>query len=148
KSALRPALPGARGVGEATVQTLAQVTATTRSGFEEAMDDDFNTSGGLSNLFELVRAINQARADGATDDELKASQAALRELAGVLGLRLVTEDDKPQAAAPFIDLLLEVRAELRKQKLWAMSDLVRDRLSALGVVLEDSKEGTSWRYQQ
>jgi len=37
---------------------------------------------------------------------------------------------------------------LRKQKLWALSDLVRDRLAALGVILEDSKEGTTWRYQK
>jgi cysteinyl-tRNA synthetase len=57
-------------------------------------------------------------------------------------------DDQPAAAAPFIELLIEMRRELRKQKMWALSDLVRDRLTALGVALEDSKEGTSWRYQQ
>ena len=74
----------------------------------------------------------------------------LRELGGVLGLRLLAADPgrKAQAAAPFIDLLIEVRRELRKQKLWALSDLVRDRLAELGVVLEDSKEGTSWRYKE
>ena len=46
----------------------------------------------------------------------------------------------------FINLLVEVRTEVRKQKLWAMSDLIRDRLKELGVILEDSKDGTNWRW--
>jgi Cysteinyl-tRNA synthetase len=46
----------------------------------------------------------------------------------------------------FIDLLIEVRNEVRKQKLWAMSDLIRNKLKELGVVIEDSKEGTKWRW--
>ena len=52
------------------------------------MDDDFNSAGALGNLFDLVRVINQARADGATNDELQTAQAELNELTGVLGLRL------------------------------------------------------------
>ena len=54
----------------------------------EAMDDDFNTSGALAALFELVRAINTARDAGLGGAPFAAGQAALRELAGVLGLRL------------------------------------------------------------
>jgi cysteinyl-tRNA synthetase len=65
----------------------------------------------------------------------------------VLGLRLSKAGQEKQAADPFIDLLVEIRGELRKQKLWALSDLVRDRLKELGVTIEDSKEGTGWRYQ-
>jgi cysteinyl-tRNA synthetase len=147
KTALRPEMPGAKGLAAEGKDALAKQVESTRTGFIEAMDDDFNSAGGLSNLFELVRAINQARADGATKDDLQPAQAALRELGGVLGMRLTTTDDKPQAAAPFIDLLIQVRVELRKQKLWALSDQIRNQLVELGVVLEDSKEGTSWRYQ-
>jgi cysteinyl-tRNA synthetase len=147
KSALRTQLPGAKGLNPAGLEALGKLAATARAGFTEAMDDDFNSSGALASLFELVRGVNQARADGASDAELAEAQAALRELAGVLGLRLTTDESQPQAAAPFIDLLIEIRAELRKQKLWAMSDLVRDRLTQLGVTLEDSKEGTHWRIQ-
>ncbi|BAJ65082.1 cysteine--tRNA ligase [Anaerolinea thermophila] len=148
KSALRPALPGAAGISAEAVKALEEQARAARAGFEEAMDDDFNTAGALSHLFELVRAINSARTEGATDEQLRVGQDVLRELAGVLGLRLRMEEEKPQEAAPFIDLLIEVRTELRKQKLWALSDLIRDRLTALGVTLEDTREGTTWRYQK
>jgi len=148
KSALRPALPGAAGISAEAVKALEEAARAARAGFEEAMDDDFNTSGALSHLFELVRAINTARTEGATDEQLAVGQNVLRELAGVLGLRLRMEEGKPQEAAPFIDLLVEVRSELRKQKLWALSDMIRDRLAALGVTLEDTREGTLWRYEK
>jgi len=46
----------------------------------------------------------------------------------------------------FINLLIEVRAEVRKQKLWALSDQIRDKLKELGVTIEDSKDGTKWRW--
>lgn len=148
KSGLRPALPGAKGLDEASAQKLVAQAEEAREGFIRAMDDDFNSAVALSHLFELVRAINQARTAGATDADLQPAQGTLRELAGVLGLRLQEKVEASQAADPFIDLLVEVRTELRKQKLWALSDLVRDRLAALGVILEDSKEGTTWRYQK
>ncbi|MFH1908941.1 MAG: cysteine--tRNA ligase, partial [Chloroflexota bacterium] len=61
------------------------------------------------------------------------------------GLRLA-EKTGAGGADKFIDLLLEVRAELRKQKLWALSDTIRDRLKELGVTIEDSKDGTTWRW--
>jgi cysteinyl-tRNA synthetase len=147
KSALRPGLPGVKGLSAEGKATLGTLVEATKTAFIESMDDDFNSAGGLGSLFELVRGVNQARADGANDADLAQAQALLRELAGVLGLRLRSDENKPQAAAPFVDLLIEVRAELRKQKLWALSDLVRVRLLELGVVLEDSKEGTSWRQQ-
>ena len=148
KTALRPSLPGVKGLADEGKQALVKSLETAQAGFVEAMDDDMNTSGGLAAIFDLVRAVNQARADGATEAELAGAQALVRELTGVMGLRLrIGDGDKPQAAAPFIDLLLEIRAEMRKQKLWAVSDQIRDRLAKLGVVLEDSKDGTSWRLE-
>ena len=148
KTGLRPALPGTAGLSPEGLQAITLQIANAKAAFIESMDDDINTSGGLAAIYELVRATNQARADGASEAEIGIAQAMIRELGGVLGLRLLGSPDKPQAAAPFIDLLLDVRKELRKQKLWAMSDLIRDQLGKLGVVLEDSKEGTSWRYLQ
>jgi cysteinyl-tRNA synthetase len=143
-SALRPALPGAKGLADGALDQQRQAT---QEGFTSAMDDDFNTAGALGHLFELVRAINQARAEGASDADLEPGQGELRELAGVLGLRLAEARQEQQAADPYIDLLVEVRSEMRKQKQWALSDLVRNRLNELGVTIEDSKEGSSWRYQ-
>ncbi len=145
-SALKPALPGAKGAPEASQKALAEQQKNSEAAFIEAMDDDFNTAGALAALFEWVHVINQTRADGATDVELKPAQDHLRKLAGVLGLTLKKVEKGGGEAGAFIDLLLEVRGELRKQKLWALSDLVRDRLKALGVTLEDSKEGSTWHF--
>ena len=58
-----------------------------------------------------------------------------------------TEAADQAGAAPFIDLLIEIRKDLRQEKLWALSDKVRDALKAHGVVLEDTKDGTIWRWE-
>jgi cysteinyl-tRNA synthetase len=146
-SALRPALPGARGLKQSN---LAAAIDTARTGFTSSMDEDFNTAGALASLFELVRSINQARADGATNPELQPAQETLRELSGVLGLRLDTgsNEETGQQAAPFIELLISLRTELRKQKNFGLADQIRVQLAEQGVTLEDSKDGTSWRWSK
>lgn len=145
RSGLKPALPGASGLPAEAAQALADQAQATRQAFIEAMDDDFNTPLALAALHELVRAINTARDQGATNEQLAPAQAMLRELTGVLGLRL-EKTGRSQEAAPFIDLLLEVRNELRKQKLWALADLIRDRLKELGVTVEDTRDGSTWHW--
>ena len=146
--ALRPVVvPVTNATPAEAVQTLQEQMEATRLGFVEAMDDDFNTAGALGHLFDLVRAINQARDAGVAAVTLSQAQDLLRELAGVFGLRLERPATKSAGIDPFVDLLVEVRRELRQQKLWSLSDLVRDRLAELGVILEDSKEGTSWRWR-
>jgi len=104
----------------------------------------------LAAIFELVKSINQARADGATTDQLVPSLTVFNELTSVLGLKL---DDQSLSqtdsnADPFIDLLVQLRADLRAEKNWAMSDKVRNGLKSLGVVIEDSKEGSTWSWEQ
>lgn len=143
-SALRPELPGAKGAPSLGV--LDQQVQATREEFIESMDDDFNSAGALAALFDLVREINQARADGATGAELKPAQDFLRDLTGVLGLTMNEAITGDQTAKPFIDLLVELRLELRKQKQYALGDMVREKLAKLGVILSDSKEGTTWRW--
>ncbi len=148
RGGLRPAFPEASGASEETLEALEERVEKTKAGFTEAMDDDFNTAGALGYLFDLVRSINQARDDSATADEIADAQALLLELSGVFGLTLEEDGGDTAGAAPFIDLLIEVRKELRGEKLWALSDKVRDELTALGVVLEDTKEGTTWRWKK
>jgi cysteinyl-tRNA synthetase len=144
---LRGALEPAVGTAEsgAAAEALAGVAAEARGRFVAAMDDDFNTAGALAVLFELVRAINTARDAGVGGEPFVAAQTELRELAGILGLQLGTQRTQQQEAAPFIDLLVELRAELRKAKQYALGDLVRNRLSELGVALEDTPQGTRWK---
>ena len=110
------------------------------------MDDDINTAGALGYLFDLVRAVNAARDAGVAPQIVAEGQALLAELMGVFGLHTERGSQGGQAE-PFIDLLIQIRRELRQQKLWALSDLVRDRLTELGVLLEDSKDGTTWRWK-
>jgi len=145
KSGLRPAAPAASGLPAGSAAELLSQAEASKQAFIAAMDDDFNTPLALAALFELVKAINTARDAGATAEQLQPAQAMLRELTGVLGLRLAEKTDT-LGAAKFIDLLVEVRTEVRKQKLWALSDMIRDRLKELGVILEDSREGTTWRW--
>jgi len=143
QSALKAAAPGAAGIPPEALKALDEQTTATRAGFESSMDDDFNSAGALGYLFELVRVINQARADGATDEQLKSAQDVLEELSGVLGLRLRLEKES-HAADAFVDLLVEVRQDVRQAKLWELSDKIRDRLAAMGVQVEDAKSGSTW----
>ncbi len=109
--------------------------------FIEVMDEDLNTPAALAALFDLAREINRARDEGRS---IEAAQASLRELAGVLGLTLAERGDDA-SAAPFIEVLVALRDELRAAKQFALSDGVRERLAGLGVVLEDGPDGTRWR---
>jgi cysteinyl-tRNA synthetase len=152
QSGLRPALPGAKGGSAEALAGLTEQVKETRAGFIDCMDDDFNAAGALGNLFDLVKEINQARTSGSSTTELHPAQELLQELSEVLGLRLQenqgTGEVEDHVTAPLIELLIEIRAGLRKQKLWDLSDLIRNRLAELGVVLEDSKEGTSWHWEK
>jgi cysteinyl-tRNA synthetase len=143
--ALRPVSGGTLTSGEA-VESLNKQVEASRQGYVDCMDDDFNSAGALGYLFELLRAINQARDAGIAPELIAPAQGVLRELMQVFGLRPERESGGSQADA-FINLLIEIRRELRSQKLWALSDLVRNRLTELGVLLEDSKEGTTWRWK-
>jgi cysteinyl-tRNA synthetase len=145
KSGFRPASPSSKGLPSGTSAELITQSEAVHQAFTSAMDDDFNTAGAVAALFELVKAINTARDSGATDDQLKPAQTTLHELTGVFGLRLADKKGSGETDG-FIDLLVEVRTEVRMQKLWALSDLIRDRLNALGVTIEDGKEGTKWRW--
>ena len=117
-----------------------------RQRFLDALDDDFNAPQAIASLFDLARELNRGAEEG---KEIAGAQAQLRELAGVLGLTLQERAPQSQAdIAPFIDLLLETRANLRSAKQFALADAIRQRLTALGVLLEDGPQGTRWRLEQ
>jgi len=143
--ALKQAANGSVGEGSAVENLQKQVEAT-RTGFNECMDDDFNTAGALGHMFELVRAINQAKDAGVTPGIIAEGQKLLQELMKVLGLQIERTDVSSQAE-PFIQLLINLRREMRQQKLWPLADKIRTDLAELGVLLEDSKDGTTWRWK-
>jgi cysteinyl-tRNA synthetase len=116
--------------------------SSSRDEFIAAMEDDMNTSKAMSVLFELAREINRERDAGRN---VAGAIATLRELAGVLGLRLEAAAGDAIAAAPFIELLIELRKELREAKQYALADRIRNGLGELDIVLEDGAMGTTWR---
>jgi cysteinyl-tRNA synthetase len=143
RSALVPAM-GAITDGDAPAR-LAAACHAAEAGFIAAMDDDFNTAGALAAIFELVRAVNTARDAGVGAAPLTLAQQGLQRLCGVLGLTLTADQPGAPEAAPFIELLITLRSELRAARQYALADSVRDRLAALGVLLEDTPQGTRWR---
>ena len=99
----------------------------------------------MAAIFDLVRAINAARDAGVGGEPFADAQATFRSLTDVLGLRLEAPEAEGQSVAPFVDLLLTVRQDLRKAKQWALGDKIRDELKTLGVIVEDSPQGSTWR---
>jgi cysteinyl-tRNA synthetase len=135
---LRTSLSGAPQVGAA----LAELDASPfRERFIEAMDRDLNTPQAVAALFDLAREINRARDE---NQALEEAQTTLRELADLLGLTLAKEEES-LAATPFIQLLIELRKELRQAKRYDLADSIRSRLGELGVALEDTPQGTVWK---
>ena len=136
---LREAALAPTGSGPAAELDLEGV----RRRFVEAMEDDLNTPRALGALFDLVRELNRERSAGRDVFE---GQALLRELLGVLGFTLEPPPSRrAEDAAPFIDLLVRVRAELRAARQFALADRIRDELAALGIELQDTPSGTVWR---
>jgi cysteinyl-tRNA synthetase len=130
-----------RGTGDSSG---AVDTEAYRQRFIEAMDHDFNSPQALAALFDLAREINRTMDQGGDPQE---ARQTLRELSGVLGFSF----EGPEidlAAKPFIDLLVSLRTELRKEKHWQMADRVRTSLKDLGVVLEDTPQGTIWKQEK
>jgi len=143
RSGLRPARPHDDATA-AAAQALNGEADAARPRFIDAMEDDFNTPSALAALFDLVRAINQARDAGLAAEQLAAGQTVLRELAGVLGLRLDLRRETSGDSAPYIQLLVEIRDELRKARQWEWADRIRDRLAEAGISVEDDPAGTRW----
>ncbi|HCJ29892.1 MAG TPA: cysteine--tRNA ligase [Pseudomonas sp.] len=120
--------------------------------FGEAMDDDFNSPEACAVMFEMVREINRLRD---TDLQAAAALAArLKDLAGVLGVLQMDPNAFLQAGAAGkvdaaqVEALIAARLQARADKNWAESDRIRDQLTAMGVVLEDGKGGTTWRQSE
>jgi len=182
---------GGRAGGGGAAEGVREAAAAGRAAFEAAMDDDFNTPRALAAIFELATALNRAADDIARSDgsapaaaaEVRSALDVLRELAGVLGLRLsatvtpeqleslvslardlarerpdlfdpdgplfarlrASEVREPVSAAEVIGLIAAGRMRARREKDWTTADAIRSRLQALGVLVEDSPTGFTWR---
>ncbi len=143
----------ANGPVDPAVQELASATT---ARFRAAMDDDFNAAGALATLFEFSRETNTRlnAAELPNQATIAAMDEVYRTLAGdVLGLLpadSVTRSGAELAAVTdqIVGVLIELRQEARQARQWAQADAVRDRLKAIGVILEDGPRGTTWRLER
>ena len=121
--------------------------------FKAAMDDDFNTPAALAVLFDLAKAINTA----ATPEEASGLAGRLVELGAILGIlyqdpvkflqsgAAVAQNDEGADEVAKIEALIAQRKEARARKDYAAADAARNELTAMGIVLEDGPNGTTWR---
>ena len=145
--------------GHAALEEVRQL----RESFLEAMDDDFNTGGAVGDLFKMVGALNRFVDQSGLEDAAKASAedvtalrqgtATLAELSRVLGLFREPVVDASgggddELVGKLMDLLIDIRAEARKSKDFALADRVRDQLAEVGIRLEDRQGGTDWSVER
>jgi len=123
-----------------------------RTRFFAFMEDDFNTSGALSVLFDLVKeiTINSEKYEilkvwGPEPEEQLKSADWLFTMLGedILGIQF-EEKKRGELEGMLVDLLIDLRQKFRDRKEWAMADEIRDGLEKIGIVLEDKKDGTAW----
>jgi len=140
---LRRRLGEAHGDGDDVPEGIRGTVETFRSRFGEAMDDDLNTAGALAALFDLVREANTALEQGVTASGRALLASALDELGGgVLGLQLEGSQGGARTGL-LLDVLGEVREELRGAKMFDAADRMRDRLEEGGFSVRDMPGGQS-----
>jgi cysteinyl-tRNA synthetase len=134
-------------INEKIVEQLKQM----REKFEAAMNDDLNTSVGLSVMFELVRLAQSLFEDSRTTKETLNLLDVLFDRLGGDVLGIVKEDYQQDATADegltdkLVNILIEQRKEARTNKDFAKADQLRNTLDDMGIVLEDKPDTTTWR---
>lgn len=119
--------------------------------FARALDDDLNTPQAIAALFKFVTELNKALAERPGKESLARAESVFRELGeGVLGLfpaRVLEKQLGGDLQEGLVKLLLEIREEARRNRNFALSDRIRDRLTELGVIVEDTREGPKWKVE-
>src|SRR5436190_3225506 len=115
-----------------------------------ALDDDFNAPVAIAALFDFARGVNTVLSGDTPPGQaaLDAVDAVYREIGGqVLGIvpAKAASNASAEREANLVRLLIELRAEARQQKNFALADSIRERARAAGIILEDNKDGTSWK---
>ena len=113
----------------------------------EAMCDDFNTPVVIANMFEISRLVNLISDKKETITEQ--DKTALKEnfeiiFSEILGMKSEQSDNTSNIIEGLMSIIAEMRAEARANKDWAKSDMIRDRLSEVGITIKDGKDGAKW----
>ena len=133
----------AAGDDALVTQQLADFTAR----FTTAMDDDINVQNGIAVVYELVKAANTyAQQAAVKQGALQAYKDKLAQLISIFGIKLVAHDNHIDDEQ--IKALIEERNQARKNKDFARSDQIRDKLKQQGIILEDTPQGTRYKKEQ
>jgi cysteinyl-tRNA synthetase len=112
--------------------------------FIDSMEDDLNTAEAISFIFEAVREINSNTKENLNNEYIDYSLAFLKELTGVLG---IASFEKKEIDSVEIEKLILDRANAKKEKDFKKADEIRQILQNMGVIIEDTREGTKWKIQ-
>lgn len=113
--------------------------------FCEAMEDDLNTADAIGTVFDLVRYINKnVLTTSSTKGSVEAAIKVFDELTGILGIVYNESTDEAADDSAEIEALIEERTAARKEKNWAKADEIRNRLTEMGIILEDTPQGVKW----
>jgi len=123
---------------------LAEKTKKVRREFENAMDDDFDVPSALTALFGFLREVNKS--PDAPKKELEEAAKTIRELCGVLGLKLEVRTKEAVEIESLLNIILELREEFRKKKEFETSDRIREELEKIGIMIDDTKGNPAWRF--
>jgi cysteinyl-tRNA synthetase len=147
-AALKQSAPAA-WEGDSVPEVKGEPWTAMRVKFFESMDNDFGTAGAISILFDLAKETNDRLALSApsgSDDLVQAGR--LFRLIGedILGFSFGGDGESSGAGAEkaALDLIVDLRNKIRAQKLWPLSDEIRDGLAKIGIAIEDSKDGSKW----
>ena len=115
-----------------------------RERFIEAMDDDLNTADAISVIFELAKFMNTNISDQSSKEFVQLNLDIFNELTGVLNIanKSVEEDD---SLSQKVEDLIVKRAQAKKEKNFALADQIRDELTAMGIAIEDTRQGVKWK---
>ena len=125
-------------------RSLKAATAKALEDFDAAMSDDFNTREAIAAIFEYGRAVNKAIETGAGRDALDDAAHAFQTFSEVLGI-LEPTPKGADLVDRLLDLIVALREDARKRKDFPTADRIRDALAAVGVVLEDTRDGVRWK---
>lgn len=131
--------------GDAEADDCCDLIEGYRKAFRDAMDDDFNTRQAIEVIFQMARATNKSMADKTLSR--KAAQrhiALLDEFNGILNI-IPGSDAGDETLDDVMSILIDLRGALRKNKMYDLADMIRDRLKDAGIALEDSSEGAKWK---
>ena len=129
---------------ELTAEETAELAAfdALREKFEAAMDDDFNTADAISTVFEMVKRANITVTKESAAAYIRRVKELLEKLLEVLGIHAERKEESLDAR---VEALIEERQIARKEKNYARADEIRAELTAMGILLEDTKEGVKWK---